>query len=103
MLAQLTYLTQAVSTQGASPRMLPAGPLIALQSAISFVNLAVPSTAARVAMIIRFFERQGVNATSAVTISAVESFAGFLTQIVLLLLLLIPGFVELELDISSAC
>ena len=98
--AQLTYVAQAVSTQGASPRMLPAGPLTALQAAISFVNLAVPSTAARVVMIIRFFERQGVNATAAVTISAVESFAGFVVQILMLVLLLVPGFVELELDID---
>ena len=45
-----------------SPAPLPLGPLVALQFAICYVNLAIPSTAARVAINVRFFQRFGVGA-----------------------------------------
>jgi uncharacterized membrane protein YbhN (UPF0104 family) len=100
LISQLVYGAQAISTQGASARDLPGGPLTALQSAIAFVQLAIPSTAARLLMVVRFFERCGVGAATAVTISALESFAGFVVQVVLLTFLLVPGFVELDVNVD---
>ena len=46
---------------GSIDRPLPLGPLTALQFAICYVNLAIPSTAARVAINVRFFQRFGVD------------------------------------------
>lgn len=76
---------QAISTQGASPQPLPFGPLAALQLAISYINLAIPSTAARVAVNIRFFQKLGVDRTTAVTIGGLDSIGGFAAQLLILL------------------
>ena len=81
LLAQIPRIPAAVSTMGAIERPLPLGPLTTLQFAISYVNLAVPSTAARVAMNIRFFQRFGVDATTAATAGAIDSVSGFIVQI----------------------
>ncbi len=59
LIAQLARVSQAVSTLGASPVPLPLGPVYALQLAVSYVNLAIPTSAARIAVNIRFFQRQG--------------------------------------------
>ena len=60
VLAQIPRIPAAVSTMGSISRPLPLGPLTALQFAICYVNLAIPSTAARVAINVRFFQRFGV-------------------------------------------
>jgi uncharacterized membrane protein YbhN (UPF0104 family) len=87
LLAQLPRIPSAVSTMGAIKRPLPLGPLTTLQFAICYVNLAIPSTAARVAINIRFFERFGVTPTVAVSAGAIDGVAGFIVQVALFLLL----------------
>jgi uncharacterized protein (TIRG00374 family) len=85
VLAQLPRIPSAVSTMGSIDRPLPIGPLTALQFAICFINLAIPSTAARVAVNIRFFQRFGVEPTRAVSAGVIDSVSGFVVQIVLFL------------------
>ncbi len=102
LLAQVPFFSQAVSTVGACPRPIPYGPVAVLQFAIGFVALAVPSTAGRVALGIRFFQRQGIPAGSAVSISAIDSFSGFLVQIALLLLTLVFGVGKVDLSFDTA-
>lgn len=98
--AQLPFFTQAVATRGACPRPLPYGPVVLLELAIAFVALAVPSTAGRLALGIRFFQRQGVPPATAVSISAIDSFSGFLVQIGLLVLTLVVGVGSVDLSFS---
>lgn len=100
VVAQLPYLSQAVATRGACPRPLPFGPVAVLQMAIAFVALAVPSTAGRLALGIRFFQRQGIPPATAVSISAIDSFSGFLVQIGLLVLTLVFGVGAVDLTLS---
>ncbi len=100
VVAQLPFFTQAVATRGACPRPLPYGPVAMLQLAIGFVALAVPSTAGRLAMDIRFFQRQGVPAATALSISAIDGFSGFLVQIALLILTLVFGVGAVDLTLS---
>jgi uncharacterized protein (TIRG00374 family) len=100
VLAQLPFFTQAVATRGACPRPLPYGPVAMLQVAIAFVALAVPSTAGRLAMDIRFFQRQGVPAPTALSISGIDSFSGFLVQMALLLLTLVFGVGAVDMTLS---
>lgn len=100
VVAQLPYLSQAVATRGACPRSLPFGPVAVLQMAIAFVALAVPSTAGRLALGIRFFQRQGIPPATAVSISAIDSFSGFLVQIGLLVLTLVFGVGAVDLTLS---
>ena len=102
LLAQTTFFSQAISTIGACPRPIPYGPVAMLQFSIGFVALAVPSTAGRVALGIRFFQRQGIPPGSAVSISAIDSFSGFLVQISLLLLTLVFGVGKVDLSFDTA-
>ncbi len=102
LLAQLPFLAQAVATRGAAPVAVPLGPLTMLQASIGFVALAVPSTAGRLALDIRFFQRQGLPAASAVSISAIDSFGGFLVQISLLLLTLVFGVGDVNMSLHRS-
>jgi uncharacterized membrane protein YbhN (UPF0104 family) len=101
LLAQLPRLTQAVSTLGASPVPLALGPVYALQLAISYINLAVPTAAARMAVNIRFFQRHGVPAGTAVAVGALDGFAGLIVQALLLVVLLVLSPVSLDLQLEE--
>ena len=54
-------------------------------------------------MNIRFFQRQGMTAPTAMSVAAIDSFSGFLIQISLLFLTLVVGIgqVDLHLDLTS--
>ena len=58
-----------------------------MQLATGYMNLALPSNFARMAINIRFFQRQGVPPTTAVTAGAIDSFVSTVVQAVLLGLL----------------
>ena len=57
-------VAQAVATLGASFRPLRFGPVLMLEYAIQFIALAVPSSAARLALDVRFFGRNGIDAAA---------------------------------------
>lgn len=101
VVGQLPVLSETMSTQGASTRRLAVGPLVALQSAIGFVKLAVPSTAARMATVVRYFQKQGVPPAEAISISAIETFSGFVVQVAVLFLTLVVGIGSVSLDRSA--
>jgi len=100
LLAQLTFVTQAISLRGAVLTPLPLLPCTALQAAIKFINLTVPSSAGRIAINIRFLQRLGAPTGEAVASGAVDGFSESIVQIVLVLLLL--PFVHLDLKLSPA-
>lgn len=81
---------------------LPLGPVYALHLAIAYVNVAIPSTAARIAVMIRFFQRHGVPPGTAVAAGALDGLSGLLVQIVLLVSLLGFSSASLDLDLASA-
>src|SRR5262249_31848921 len=89
LIAQTPRLAQAVSTLGSVPARLPFGPVYAMQLATSFMNLALPSAAARMALSVRFFQRQGIPPATAVTSGLIDSLVGNVMPAVLLVLLLI--------------
>lgn len=85
------------STMGACLRPLRYGPVVMLQWAIQFMAVVLPSTAARIALDVRFFQRFGVPAGAAVSIGLIDSFSGFVIQALLLLVILVsplPGLTE---------
>ena len=98
---QLPRVTQAMSTLGASPVPLALGPVYALQLAISYINIAIPTAAARIAVNIRFFQRHGVPAGSAIAVGALDGFSGFVVQAFLLIVLLLFTSTSLDLDLDS--
>ncbi|HUL85631.1 MAG TPA: hypothetical protein VLX89_08995, partial [Actinomycetota bacterium] len=96
-LTPLAQVPQAFSTIGATTYPLPFYPSLMLQYGIQFIALAVPSSAARVALEIRFFERVGVPAAGAVTIGMIDSFSTFCIQILLMLIITLSGLASLHL------
>ncbi|HMK12947.1 MAG TPA: lysylphosphatidylglycerol synthase transmembrane domain-containing protein [Acidimicrobiales bacterium] len=102
VVAQTPRVTQSLSTLGASPIPLPLGPVYALQLAASYVNLAIPSSAARIAVNVRFFQRHGLATGSALAVGALDGFSGFVVQAMLLVSLLLFTSASLDIDFNSA-
>jgi uncharacterized membrane protein YbhN (UPF0104 family) len=95
LLAVGIYVGQAIAMQGAAVDRLPFMPVLGLEMSIAFVGLAVPSSAAKIGMTIRFLQLVGSNPTAAVTISLLDSFSGFLVQVLVIVLTLFTGVVTL--------
>jgi uncharacterized membrane protein YbhN (UPF0104 family) len=100
VVGQIPRISTAVGTLGSSPHPLALGPTIALQFAVTFINLAVPSTAARIATVTRYFQKQGATATTALTAGAIDGAAGFVVQVSILAVTLGFGFADLDFDID---
>ena len=94
-------VANAFALAAVAPSKVPLGRLTALQFAITFVNLAMPSTAARAAVNIRFFQRSGVPPDSAVSLGALDSVMGFVGQITLIVTIVVFGLGSLDLDIAD--
>jgi uncharacterized membrane protein YbhN (UPF0104 family) len=99
---QIPRITQAISTLGAAPVPLPLGPVYALQLAVSYVNVAIPTSAARIAVNVRFFQRHGVPPGAALAAGAVDGFAGFVVQAITLAVLILFTSASLDVDFGSA-
>ena len=97
ILSPLSQIPQAFSTLGATLQEIRFWPVLMLQYAVQFIGLAVPSSAARVAMEVRFFERSGVPSAGAISIGAIDSFSTFVIQILLIVLILASDAVTLNL------
>jgi uncharacterized membrane protein YbhN (UPF0104 family) len=101
-LAPVVPVAQAVATIGASFRPLRFGPVLMLEYAIQFIALAVPSSAARLALDIRFFGRNGIEGGAAISIGVIASVCGFITQVLLILVITLSGLASLDLSGSVA-
>ena len=89
---------QAFSTMGATMQSIRFWPVLMLQYGVQFIQLAVPSSAARIALEIRFFERVGVPGAGAISIGFIDSFSTFLIQIAFIVIILLSGMVSLNLS-----
>ena len=85
ILGQLPLASQALSLTGAVPSPIPYAPTVALESGIKFVNLTVPSSAGRIAVNIRYLQKQGLSSTAAVSAGALDGVAGTIVEVILLL------------------
>jgi uncharacterized membrane protein YbhN (UPF0104 family) len=101
-LSPVVPMAKAVATLGASFRPLRYGPVLMLDYAIQFIALAVPSSAARLALDVRFFGRNGIDAGGAVSISAITSVCGFLIQVLLIVVVSLSGLASLDLAGTGA-
>jgi uncharacterized membrane protein YbhN (UPF0104 family) len=90
-----------VATLGATMTRLKFVPVLGLQYAIAFLGLAVPSSAAKIALTIRFFQLVGSNPTAAVAISLINTVAGLLVQLLVIGVTLLTGLVTLSPPASS--
>jgi len=97
----LVQVAEAFSTIGACPLALRLGPAIGLQFAIRFIALTVPSSAGRVALNVRFFQRAGLATSGAVAVGLVDSVAGFVVQVLLVLGIWLAGLVTLTISLNG--
>ena len=101
IIAQLVRVSQSISTLGASPKPLPFLPVYGLQLSVAYVTIAVPSYAARVAMSVRFFQRQGVPAAPALAAGALDTMTTFFIEVIGISALLLFTPASLDFDFSS--
>jgi uncharacterized membrane protein YbhN (UPF0104 family) len=100
VVAQLPRVAQAAATLGTVPVSLPFGPVYALHLASGYMNIALPSSVARMAVTVRFFQRQGLSVTVSVASGVIDTVATFVVQSVLLLALLAFSEATLSLDLD---
>ena len=101
-LSPVVPMGKAFATLGASFRPLRFGPVLMLEYAIQFIALALPSSAARLALDIRFFGRNGIEAGAAISIGVIASVCGFIVQVLLILVIGLSGLATLELGGSAS-
>lgn len=101
LISLLSRPSNAYSLSALSPVKVPFGRLVVLQFAMNFVNVAVPSTAGRVALNIRFFQRNGVEPATSVALGAIDGFIGFIAQMVLMGSILLLGIGSFNLDLET--
>jgi uncharacterized membrane protein YbhN (UPF0104 family) len=102
VMSPFIQIPQAFSTIGACIHRVRYLPVLMLEYGIQFVALAVPSSAARVALEIRFFEGFGIGPTGATSIGVIDSVTGFVVQMVLILLITLSGLASLDLGSSAS-
>lgn len=105
LLSPAVQATYAVGTMGASIKPLRYGPVAMLQYAIQFIAVALPATAARLALDVRFFQRFGVVAAGAIAIGLIDSVGGFAVQVALIALIALtalPGLTAPLRDTSTS-
>ncbi len=100
IVAQCARIFTAIGTTGATSHPLRLGPTVVLEFAITFVNLVIPSTAARIATKMRYFQKAGMTLTSATAMGAIDSIAGFSVQIVILAAAFFLGFGGISFDFN---
>jgi uncharacterized membrane protein YbhN (UPF0104 family) len=101
LIAQTPRFASALSTLGSTAQPLPFGPTTALQFATCYVNIAVPSSAARVAISARFFQRFGVEPAAAVSASMIDSVSEFVVQIILFVSVFFISDIDLGLTLNE--
>ena len=100
VVAQLPRLAQAAATLGTVPVSLPYGPVYALHLASGYMNIALPSSFARMAVSVRFFQRQGLSVTVSVASGVIDMIATAAVQGVVLVALLVFSEATLSLDLD---
>jgi uncharacterized protein (TIRG00374 family) len=101
LIGQTPRLANAVSTIGSTSEPLPFGPTAALHFATCYVNLAVPTSAGRVAITTRFFQRFGIPPASALAASAIDSVSEFVVQVTLFVIVFFLSDVDLGLSVGT--
>jgi uncharacterized protein (TIRG00374 family) len=101
-LSPLSQIPQAFSTLGATLHEIRFWPVLMLQYGVQFISLVVPSSAARLALEVRFWERVGVPNAGALSIGMLDSFSTFVIQILMIVLILASDAVTVHLSTDGA-
>jgi uncharacterized membrane protein YbhN (UPF0104 family) len=99
-LGQTPRVSAAFSTIGSTTHPLPLGPTTGLQFATCYINLTVPSSAGRVAMTTRYFQRFGIPASTALAAGFIDTLSQTIIQISLFTLVFFASDVDLGLSLD---
>ena len=102
LVAPTAQVAFSFSTIGATLRPLPYLPVLVLQYAIQFIALVFPSTGARAALQIRFFQRLGVPSGAAISMGMIDGISGFVVQVSLLLVIALSSLPGVTTDVATA-
>jgi uncharacterized protein (TIRG00374 family) len=102
VIGQLPRIAGAVSTIGSTNAELPLGPTTLMQFASCYVNVAVPSSAGRVALTTRFFQRFGVPPAEAISAGLIDSLSELVIQAALFGLVFFVSDVDLGLSLDQS-
>jgi glycosyltransferase 2 family protein len=86
---------------GSTSQALPFGPTTLLQFATCYVNLAVPSSAGKVAITTRFYQRFGIPPAAAVSAGLIDSVSELIVQAALFLCVFFISDIDLGLSFSQ--
>jgi undecaprenyl-diphosphatase len=84
VMSLLTYLAGNIGIMGTVPQRLPFGPTLLTQSASSFVNRVSPANVGGMALNVRYLQKSGLDPTTAVAAVGLNSLAGALVHLVLI-------------------
>lgn len=101
LVGQLVYFPQATAMLAAVGYPIPLKPAVLLQSATMFLSLAVPSSAGRITATAVFLKKYGIGFTTAVVQGSIDTLAGLLVEVTVLLLAFLFGALSLDLDTSG--
>ena len=101
VVAQGTAFADAATAMSTVRTRLPLIPLVQLQYAVKTVGLAISATLGRVALYTAFLRRFGERAAVAVTASALDSFAGAVVNVVVVLVAVLLAQRMPDLDLSG--
>ena len=99
-IGQTPRVAAAFSTIGSTTHPLPLGPTTGLQFATCYINLTVPSSAGRVAMTTRYFQRFGIPASTALAAGFIDTLSQTIIQISLFLLVYFASDVDFGLSLD---
>ncbi len=97
-IGQIAFLFEATGMLFATGYPLPMKPLVALQVAVKWIGLAIPSAAGRITMNTLFLRKYGVPPTLAVTQGAIDGLSGFVVEAMILLVAFIAVDIPVDLD-----
>ncbi len=100
-IGQLPRVSAAFSTMGSSRDRLPLGPTVALQFATCYINLTVPSSAGRVALTTRYFQRNGVPVATALSAGFIDTLAQTLIQITIFVVIFFGSDVDYDVTFDT--
>jgi uncharacterized membrane protein YbhN (UPF0104 family) len=102
LIGQTPRVANAVSAIGSLDQPLPLGPTTQLQFASCYVNLAVPSSAGRVAVTTRFYQRFGVPTAKALSAGLINSMFEFIVQLSLFFAVFFISDVNLGISVDQS-
>ena len=100
-IGQTPRVAAAFSTMGSTTHELPLGPTTALQYATCYINLTVPSSAGRVALTTRFFQRHGIPVSTALAAGFIDTLSQTVIQITLFVLIFFGSDADFDLSVDT--